>query len=1130
MVERLSEGDIDDRKKEILKFEGLENGNFYHYIESVIKKNANKKLKNCGLAVFFDVFSFNDVISILRKQYNLNPTDEEIRIGDKFSFVLYFDKDMNLQKDMIFFTECGYLRYFEQIPSRKEFKQFEDEFKNLLEQKFDGTSNDADGFNTVIRDIMRKYNFSTNECRLQFVYNIETVDSNLHSFFIDDLEAAKKIDTSNLTKYLFGDSQNRVNLDSKSDSVNFNPEAFKSILKPCNYPLGRFPGNPDYALSFMQQVAVNLSTGYDHKSIRSVNGPPGTGKTTLLKDVFAQLIVEQAYDIVSLDSHEINGTDRTLYFEKASIGVLPENISEKSIVVASSNNGAVQNIVNELPLREQISEAFIDELLKVDYFHEIANSKVSVDWIENESGNSEARLKVEPSDNTDRCWGLFSLEGGKKNNTDKILNYIKIICEYLNNEYIPDTTVYRKFLDKYKEVNALREKMQKLSDNIEKYNHISFEFSKQKARYETEYRKERYNLDNFAEDMKNAVEEFNTKKKQEEQKLQRIVCEKDKFAEEKRRDEDFLQLVKKHKPGLFASRTIRKDYREKVNEALNKIEANVENIHECDKQSDIIRKGIMQLQNKADLCNSKLKFAQQDFENWNNSENIKISKMKQQLEKLKSELEGNTNALDMNQSYEKLQLSNPWFDKSYRIAQSELFIKALAVRKQFLYENKKNLQAARNIWINQNKYLEKNLVIEAAWGWINMAIPVISSTLASFSRMCRNLKEKTLGHLFIDEAGQAVPQAAVGAIFRSRHVMALGDPSQIKPVLTLDSSVLGMLGKRFGVTEKYLSDSASTQTLVDASSDYGFYREQGKSDNSWIGIPLWVHRRCQYPMFTISNIISYNGLMVQGKPGNGKTGWFDIKGKADNKYVKEYGEFLLQKIKKMSESDPDIKDKIYVITPFTNVAYQLAKKLNQIKFTKYVDGKPINVGTIHTFQGKEADVVFLVLGADTQSKGAARWAVNEPNMMNVAASRAKKEFYIIGDKKLYLDIGSGVVLNTYKVINQYKKDHPELIDEDVKFVAYTNSATDTDMRGIVVDSVERLRGKVRYVGNGKRAKYAYVEGDDGKEYTITEHIYKKTENADVVIKAENYITFVPKQSDKSVWATEIKSVTMFDCE
>lgn len=47
----------------------------------------------------------------------------------------------------------------------------------------------------------------------------------------------------------------------------------------------------------MQQVAVNLSIGFDNNQIRSVNGPPGTGKTTLLKDIFAELIVEQSYEI-----------------------------------------------------------------------------------------------------------------------------------------------------------------------------------------------------------------------------------------------------------------------------------------------------------------------------------------------------------------------------------------------------------------------------------------------------------------------------------------------------------------------------------------------------------------------------------------------------------------------------------------------------------------------------------------------------------------------------------------------------------------------------------------------------------------------------------------------------------------
>ena len=143
-------------------------------------------------------------------------------------------------------------------------------------------------------------------------------------------------------------------------------------------------------------------------------------------------------------------------------------------------------------------------------------------------------------------------------------------------------------------------------------------------------------------------------------------------------------------------------------------------------------------------------------------------------------------------------------------------------------------------------------MIEAAWNWINMTIPVISSTFASFSRMCKNLGAETLGHLFIDEAGQALPQAAVGAIYRSRHVMAVGDPLQIPPVLTLDSNTLYMLSRHFKVTEKYLSASASVQTLTDAASQYGFYRKEDRSEDSWVGIPLWVHRRCRYPMFTIS--------------------------------------------------------------------------------------------------------------------------------------------------------------------------------------------------------------------------------------------------------------------------------------
>jgi superfamily I DNA and/or RNA helicase len=59
----------------------------------------------------------------------------------------------------------------------------------------------------------------------------------------------------------------------------------------------------------------------------------------------------------------------------------------------------------------------------------------------------------------------------------------------------------------------------------------------------------------------------------------------------------------------------------------------------------------------------------------------------------------------------------------------------------------------------------------------------------------------------------------------------------------------------------------------------------------------------------------------------------------------------------------------------------------------------VQCGTIHTFQGKEADVVFLVLGSDPGKPGSRQWASQKPNMLNVALTRAKRGIYVIGSKK-----------------------------------------------------------------------------------------------------------------------------------
>ena len=66
------------------------------------------------------------------------------------------------------------------------------------------------------------------------------------------------------------------------------------------------------------------------------------------------------------------------------------------------------------------------------------------------------------------------------------------------------------------------------------------------------------------------------------------------------------------------------------------------------------------------------------------------------------------------------------------------------------------------------------------------------------------------------------------------------------------------------------------------------------------------------------------------------------------------------------------------------------------------------IGTVHTFQGKEAHTVFFVPGLDDTKTGAIQWLTSKPNILNVAVTRAKDRFIIIGDVDLlsgyeYLD-------------------------------------------------------------------------------------------------------------------------------
>lgn len=885
------------------------------------------------------------------------------------------------------------------------------------------------------------------------------------------------------------------------------------ILNVKNAPIGKWPSR--YSPALMQQIAVNFASAKERTGLLgengpvfSVNGPPGTGKTTLLKEIVADHIVEKAKKLAVYEDPDdafernsfLHGEKEQKRYSKYIAGwysFKDDSINDYSLLVASCNNAAVENITKELPVESGVLKNLKaasgdgadrkERLCEVERLFSVKEASQRERLFRKSDQEDEyeeiyfteyAKRLFRNSD----IWGLVAAPLGRKSN---LTPFYHEVLSPLHWDFYPNKEFKDKRLEKYaaakekfqeqlEKVTGIKARLSALGEAARRLKLAEKESRENAAHCEASIDAEGKRLAALSEERETCREKLQGLERnlQEEMRKQAgLRAQLDTWKETwKKQKEAVLDareraLETRNSVGFLTKLFSKRKYEDAQNlaeaykrqaEELEEEAAGAEirimelerELQDQERQSGFLEgklekeysrlRDLEQQEKKSrDLIEAwrgELKSAGETVEKLRRHWESEAAAFREQEDAHRGALldEDFVSALLSGEEREalKAQLTNPWTTEYYDREREKLLYHALQVTREFIVSSRScrdNFTILGQYWgleVNEDKERvsfhreDREAMAGALYQTLFLLVPVISSTFASIGSLLKDVKKPgIIGTLVVDEAGQAQPQMAVGALYRSRRAVIVGDPRQVEPVVTDE---LALLKKSY--TEElyrhYQDKSLSVQTCADVYNPFGTYLENGTDHPEWVGCPLLVHRRCISPMYEISNRISYGGMMKQQTlpPGEEKernfackkSQWINVSGIENGKkdhFVEEQGAAACKILESAFEKEEF--PSLYVISPFKSVVYGLRKYvrdycvknrnscLNQSPETERWLGE--NTGTVHTFQGKEADQVIFLLGCDTgkNSAGAVRW-VNS-NIVNVAVTRAKYRLYVIGD-------------------------------------------------------------------------------------------------------------------------------------
>ncbi len=244
-------------------------------------------------------------------------------------------------------------------------------------------------------------------------------------------------------------------------------------------------------------------------------------------------------------------------------------------------------------------------------------------------------------------------------------------------------------------------------------------------------------------------------------------------------------------------------------------------------------------------------------------------------------------------------------------------------------------------------------------------------------------------------------------LVRSRKAIIVGDPLQIEPVITLSKQTRDNYRQTAFLDQGLTANDYHRYSPEEEYSATTYHRAAGatgENNNQGEGICLIEHYRCQPSIIQYCNTIANYGLEVKTEPVNSLVEShliaYHVEGNISNNVNDQEIDTVDEIIQHLLNQGYSVED-IGIISPFkihvAALRERLIKNFPKLDYT--------SIGTIHTFQGSEKKVIILSTKVCRQQDNL-NWINKRPNLLNVAVSRAKELFILVGNLYILEKAGS----------------------------------------------------------------------------------------------------------------------------